>query len=142
MRFTPAPSRGGDDEVDITAMIDVVFLLIIFFMTTAQFAKLTRTDIDLPRERGEQQAAPDESGLVINIDERGEIVVASRTVSFDELEQIVRGELRKDPQRPASQLKLLLRADRAAAAASLNRVVHLLESLGVGTARLATEVPR
>ncbi len=123
-------------------MIDVVFLLIIFFMTTAQVAQLTHTEIDLPAERGEQQSTPDEAGLVINITSSGEIIVASRTVDLVELEGIVRGELRKDPLRPADQLKLLLRADRAAAAAQLNRVVGLLESLGVGAARLATEVPR
>lgn len=123
-------------------MIDVVFLLIIFFMTTSQVAKLTRTEIDLPHERGEQQAVADEAGLVINITAKGEIIVASRPVDFVELEEIVRSQLRKDPKRPADQLKLLLRADRAAAAAHLNRVVRLLESLGVGAARLATEVPR
>ncbi len=123
-------------------MIDVVFLLIIFFMTTAQVARLTHTEIDLPQEKGEQHAIPDESGLVINITGQGEIVVAGRTVGLSELEGIVRGELRKQPQRPAQELKLLLRADRTATAAHLNRVVNLLESLGVGAARLATEVPR
>ncbi len=123
-------------------MIDVVFLLIIFFMTTAQVAQLTHTEIDLPLERGDQQATPDEAGLVINITAKGEIVVASRVVGLAELEGIVLDEIRKDPDRPASQLKLLLRADRTVAALYLNRVVRLLESLGVGAARLATEVPR
>ncbi len=122
-------------------MIDVVFLLIIFFMTTAQVAQLTRTEIDLPLERGEQRATPDEAGLVINITGVGEIIVASRTIDLAELESIVRGELGKDPHKPAHELKLLLRADRNAAASHLNRVVKLLESLGVGAARLATEVP-
>ncbi len=123
-------------------MIDVVFLLIIFFMTTAQVAQLTHTEIDLPLERGDQQATPDEAGLVINITSTGEILVASRIVGLAELEGIVLSEIRKDPARPADQLKLLLRADRTVAALYLNRVVRLLESLGVGAARLATEVPR
>ncbi len=123
-------------------MIDVVFLLIIFFMTTAQVAQLTRTEIDLPLERGDQQSTPDEAGLVINITGSGEIIVASRTIGLAELEVIVLSEIRKDPERPADQLKLLLRADRNVAALYLNRVVRLLDSLGVGAARLATEVPR
>jgi len=123
-------------------MIDVVFLLIIFFMTTAQVAQLTHTEIDLPLERGDQRTTPDEAGLVINISASGEIIVASRVIGLAELEGIVRSEIRKDPQRPADQLKLLLRADRTVAALYLNRVVRLLESLGVGAARLATEVPR
>ena len=141
MRFTSPSTRERGASVDITAMIDVVFLLIIFFMTTAQVAQLTRTEIDLPLERGEQRGTPDEAGLVINITGEGEIIVASRTIDLVELEEIVRGELSKDPQNPAHQLKLLLRADRNAAAVHLNRVVALLESMGVGTARLATEVP-
>ncbi len=123
-------------------MIDVVFLLIIFFMTTAKVAQLTRTEIDLPLERGDQQATPDEAGLVINITVSGEIIVASRIVGLAELEGIVLSEIRKDPERPAAQLKLLLRADRTVAALYLNRVVRMLDSLGVGAARLATEVPR
>ncbi len=142
MRFTPASSREREVSVDITAMIDVVFLLIIFFMTTAQVARLTHTEVDLPLERGDQQATPEEAGLVINITGNGEIIVASRIVGLAELEGIVLSEIRKDPQRPAAQLKLLLRADRTVAALTLNRVVRLLESLGVGAARLATEVPR
>jgi len=142
VRFTSALSREREVTVDITAMIDVVFLLIIFFMTTAQVARLTHTEIDLPLERGDQQATPDEAGLVININASGEIIVASRVVGLAELEEIVRSEIRKDPHRPAAQLKLLLRADRTVSASYLNSVVRLLDSLGVGVARLATEVPR
>ncbi len=142
MRFGQARERRRVAFVDITPMIDVVFLLIIFFMTTAQVAQLTRTEIDLPQERGEQKAVPDEAGLVINITSEGELIVASRTVELPELKDIVRGELRRHADRPAHQLKLLLRADRNAAAVHLNRVVTMLESMGVGAARLATEVPR
>ena len=70
------------------------------------------------------------------------IIVAGRSVDLAELEGILREELSKQPQRPAHELKLLLRADRTALAAHLNRVVTLLESHGIGAARLATEVPR
>ena len=112
MRFTQPRSREPSESVDITPMIDVVFLLIIFFMTTAQVAQLTRTEIDLPAERGEQQPVPDEAGLVINITGDGEMIVASRTVDMSQLEQIVRDELVNHPDRSAGDLKLLLRAAR------------------------------
>jgi biopolymer transport protein ExbD len=111
-------------------------------MTTAQFALLTKTDMDLPQERGEQTKEADEAGLVVNITREGELVVSGRTVDLDELEEIVWLELERAPDRPAQQLKLLIRADRSASAARLNSVVELLSALGVGAARLATEVPR
>jgi biopolymer transport protein ExbD len=142
VRIGRARQRHRSIVVDITPMIDVVFLLIIFFMTTAQFALLTKTDMDLPQERGEQTKEADEAGLVVNITREGELVVSGRTVDLDELEEIVWLELERAPDRPAQQLKLLIRADRSASAARLNSVVELLSALGVGAARLATEVPR
>ena len=139
MKFGRSKHPARVPSVELTPMIDVVFLLIIFFMTTAQVAQLTRTEIDLPLERGDQRTTPDEAGLVINISASGEIIVASRVIGLAELEGIVRSEIRKDPQRPADQLKLLLRADRTVAALYLNRVVRLLESLG-GLGGLASKL--
>ncbi|MHC4381453.1 MAG: ExbD/TolR family protein [Planctomycetota bacterium] len=142
MKFAAARHRSRGIVVDITPMIDVVFLLIIFFMTTAQFAQLTRAEVDLPQERGEQQAEAEQAGIVVNITSEGQLIVSGRTVGLGELESIVRLEIAREPDRPAQQLKLLIRADRNAPAARLNRVVEVLRPLGVGAARLATEVPR
>ncbi|NCO69562.1 MAG: biopolymer transporter ExbD, partial [Acidobacteria bacterium] len=50
MRFT-ASQRAHLPDLDLTAMIDVIFLLIIFFMTTAQFVERARAELDLPKER-------------------------------------------------------------------------------------------
>ncbi len=133
--------RRHEVTVDITPMIDVVFLLIIFFMTTAQFARMTRADVELPVEKGEQRELPEEAGIVINITRDGELIVSDRTVDLAELQSIVRAQIAAE-DRPARQLKLLIRADRNAQAVHLNRVANLLESMGVGSARLATEVPR
>jgi biopolymer transport protein ExbD len=142
VKFTSARRRDRGIAVDITPMIDVVFLLIIFFMTTAQFAQLTRAEVDLPQERGEQRAEAEQAGIVVNITRDGQLIVSGRTVGLSELRSIVRSEIEREPDRPAQQLKLLIRADRNAPAARLNRVVEILRPLGVGAARLATEVPR
>jgi len=142
VKFATARHRSRGVLVDITPMIDVVFLLIIFFMTTAQFAQLTRAEVDLPQERGEQRAAAEQAGIVVNITSEGQLIVSGRTVGLGELESIVRAEIAREPDLPAQQLKLLIRADRNAPAARLNRVVEVLRPLGVGAARLATEVPR
>ena len=80
MKFSSPKYRSRSVSVEITPMIDVVFLLIIFFMTTARFARLTRAEIDLPIEKGEQYEAPDEAGLIINITREGAIIVSDRTV--------------------------------------------------------------
>jgi biopolymer transport protein ExbD len=142
VKFASARHRRPAVAVDITPMIDVVFLLIIFFMTTAQFARLTRAEVDLPQQRGEQQAQAEQAGIVVNITRDGQLIVSGRDVDLSELRSIVRAEIQREPDRPPQQLKLLIRADRNAPAARLNRVVETLRPLGVAAARLATEVPR
>ncbi len=142
MRFVTARERSRSLHIEITPMIDVVFLLIIFFMTTAQFARITRAELALPVEPGEQERAPEEAGLVINLTHAGEIIVADQTLDLAELEQLVRQEIQLHTDRPARQLKLLIRADKNADSARLNEIVRLLQGMDVGHARLATEVPR
>ena len=123
-------------------MIDVVFLLIIFFMTTAQFARVTREEIDLPQEQGEQEENPDESGIIVNLTKDGRIIVSSEELDLRGLEDLVRDEVARTRGRDPGQLKLMLRADRNADTTQLNEVISTLRGLGVGAARVATEVPR
>ena len=128
--------------IDITPMIDVVFLLIIFFMATARFAQVTRAELDLPIERGEQTEESEEAGLVVNVDATGTIVVDQREVDLDGLMDFVHAEIDRLRGRDATQLKLMIRADRNGDTARLNAIVARLQQSGVGAARLATEVPR
>jgi biopolymer transport protein ExbD len=141
MRF--GKRHGGERmrRIEITPMIDVVFLLIIFFMTAARFAQDTRADVELPKERGEQQDASEEAGVIINVLASGEIVVGGETVSLETLEAIVRDEVQRLRGRDAEQLKLMLRADESCDSGRINQIVAMLRRLGVGAARFATEVP-
>ena len=141
MRLGGSKRRSHQLIVELTPMIDVVFLLIIFFLTTAQFAQMTRAEVDLPLETGEQQDTPEEAGLVINIDRRGRIIIADQEVPFEGLEAIVRDETAVQSASTDS-VKLLIRADRNANSDQLNDVIERLQDIGVDLARLATEVPR
>lgn len=141
MRFGGNKSDRRMLFMELTPMIDVVFLLIIFFMTTAQFARMTRAEVDLPQERGEQDEAAQEAGLIINIDRDGSIIVNERTVAIDELEQMVREAANAEPDQDPGQMRLMIRADRNADTAVLNEVLSRLQRAGVGLTRIATEVP-
>ncbi len=142
MRFVEAEKRKRTITVELTSMIDVVFLLIIFFMTTSQFAKVSRAEVSLPQELGEQDPTPEEAGLVINIMEDGQIIVNDAALNMKQLKNLVKQEIAKYPDRSTLQLKLLIRADKNAESARLNQVVSLLQTLNVGAARIATQVPR
>ena len=137
MRIAPDHSGERIMDVDMTPMIDVVFLLIIFFMTTAQFAKLTKADIDLPREQGEAERASATSSVVINVTASGELIVDGNVFSMDRVVAMVRVELRRAGG-DATAVDLLIRADKTASASIVNALAERLVEVGVRGWRLGT----
>jgi biopolymer transport protein ExbD len=137
VRISPDHSGERIMDVDLTPMIDVVFLLIIFFMTTAQFAKLTKAEIDLPNEQGETEMASATSSVVINVTSAGELIVDGDSYSMDRVVAMVRVELRRTGG-DASSLDLLIRADRSAPASIINALADRLVDSGVRSWRLGT----
>ena len=138
MKFT---SRNKQDRllpVDMTPMIDIVFQLLIFFLTTAQLAQFSRAELDLPQEEGEQTEAVEEAGIVVNLLADGTIQIAGERLD-DAAFAVMAEELVLDHSgEELARLRPLVRADRNAEAARLNRVLEILQSAGVPAVRIAT----
>lgn len=75
MRFRR--SRREEVQVNLTPLIDVVFLLLIFFMVSTTFTRETQLEIDLPDSSSEQTAAEQRS-LEIMVDAQGRYAVNDR----------------------------------------------------------------
>lgn len=61
--------RTEDEGINLTPLIDVVFLLLIFFMVSTTFTKETHLSIDLPEAVGEKSSEiPDQIEILINGD--------------------------------------------------------------------------
>ena len=139
MRLTPSGNRERRLILELTSMVDVVFLLIIFFMVTTEFARDARADVNLPRLMGEQVEHSEEAGLFINIDRSGNIILSSAEdpVTLEQLEQRVLSHVSGE-----ESPKITVRADRKAPMTRFNEVIRILDESGVSSARIATEVPR
>lgn len=75
MNFRPNPPK--DIELDITPLIDVVFLLLIFFMVSTTFQRESEINITLPESSKElPQAKPD--AINVSIDAQSHIYVNDR----------------------------------------------------------------
>lgn len=121
----------------MTPMIDIVFQLLIFFLTTAQLAQVSRAEMDLPTEAGEAVEDGAEAGLIVNVMADGSIVIATDTIGLDDFE-IMATELVIEAGDDAAMLRPLVRADRNAPTAALNRVLLSLQRAGVPAVRIAT----
>lgn len=124
---------------DLTPMIDVVLLLIIFFMLSSQFAQASRRPIDVPREQG--QKAPSESNemTLIDIDGPDRYYVLGRSLTLAELIEMVQSDLKR--RGTAAQPEFVVRADRSSPASELNKLASALTQIGVRTWKLATVSP-
>jgi biopolymer transport protein ExbD len=124
----------------MTPMIDIVFQLLIFFLVTAQMAQQTRAQLDLPKERGEEEKERELAGLTINLLGDGSIVVDGKTVAPEALDRLVDEAVARVGG--LESLKPLIRADRACDSARLNDLFNRLSARGLSAIRLATERSR
>lgn len=140
MKLRPSSLRSHTPPIDLTAMVDVVFLLIIFFLTTSSLIEVTRERLKLPEETGEENATTESPGLIVNVLEDGRYVVDRTVVSLSQLMGMIRQEVSKAGGDPSS-IDLLIRADREAALSYVNEIADGLASLGVRRWRLGTQLP-
>jgi len=128
--------RYGMVALDMTPMIDVVFLLLIFFLVTAQMSEMASTPVTLPEQEGTEQESEGAIGLVVNLDAAGVIVVGSDAFEPEGLIALAKDALAREPSAVP-----VVRADRRAPAARLNEVVEGLRSGGCRAVRVATTRP-
>jgi biopolymer transport protein ExbD len=131
--------RSEDLQINMTPMIDMVFLLIIFFLTATTFAEKERElDVLLPSTKGAGSLSKAlEQNIVINVKKGGEIVVAGRLLSEPELVAFVAG--RREARAPA-QVKVKVRADRRTPHGQVAAVLDAVLRAGVARAYIDTKV--
>ncbi len=142
MRFTPS-HRAHLPELDLTAMIDVIFLLIIFFMTTAQFVERARAELDLPREQGESEVRALSPPLIINVLHEGDqrYLVGERMLDERGVKEVIEREIARHRAEGGAiaDFEVVVRADQRGPSRYINDLGALLRQRGVGRWRLATE---
>ena len=117
--------------INITSLIDVLFLLLIFFMVTSTFLEQPGMRLELPSARSAEAARLEK--LVLYIGPTGEIVFNDRTVALDSLEYIMAKAVPL-----ATDKTLVLKADKVVQHGTVVKVMDIakrvgLEKLVVGT---------
>ncbi len=127
--------RREEPEVNLTALIDVVFLLLIFFMVSTTFDREAQLKVDLPEASAEPTEAPKEI-LEVTVNERGEYFIDDQQVVNTEAATL-RKALRQ-AMGDRRDLPLLIRADGQAPHQSVVTVMDVARQLGIEQLSLAT----
>ncbi len=122
--------------VDITPLVDVVFLMLIFFMVSTTFETAARLRLDLPSAASQERANTPKQ-VVISIDKAGRIFVQDEPVPDGRFEDRVLYYTKGDPNVP-----VLLRADADARHKRVVFVLDHLSRLGLGKVGIAVTPER
>lgn len=125
--------RAFGCEINIAPLIDVVFLLIIFFMTVAQISKVEVEKIEVPPV---ESAGKDQKPvtLTINVLEDGQIIISRKTHTLESA-----GALLAQKAREAAPAKVtvLLRGDRKLPWQTAGAILAACASQGTGNVKVA-----
>jgi biopolymer transport protein ExbD len=70
-----------EEEIDLTPMLDVVFIMLIFFIVTATFVKEIGLDVNSP-DKNQNIKDADKKSIVVRVTNRDRIMIRGRDVDF------------------------------------------------------------
>ena len=133
MRF-----QGDSEEnysLQLTSLIDVVFLLLIFFMVSTSFVDFTRRlDIELPEAKSSAEVVEKKSFLIeVGVEKR--ISLNGKTVLLDDLESELKAGVVSGKFKPS----LTVKADKRLDYGYVIKVMGLISGAGIRDISLATK---
>lgn len=129
------PERREDPEVNLTPLIDVVFLLLIFFMVSTTFDREARLKIELPEATSEATEAPEEV-LEIAINAAGDFFIDEQKLVNRKPETLKKAIQQTLGER--TDLPVIIRADGRTPHQSVVTVMDAASQLGLLELSLAT----
>ncbi len=136
-----APKREKELELNLTPLIDVVFLLLIFFMVSTTFNRESEISIELPESSGEE-ARHEKFVIEISIDGQGRYFINQRKLKDNKLETLKQGirEVRAQQGDDKTEPKLIISADRDTTHQAVVLAMDAARQLGLVHLTFATKL--
>ncbi|MDH5518073.1 MAG: biopolymer transporter ExbD [Gammaproteobacteria bacterium] len=129
------PDREDHVELNLTPLIDVVFLLLIFFMVSTTFEKQANLKVQLP-DSSVQAKAPENKSIVIGIDAKGHYYINDRQIVNTSIETLKTAL--KQVSAGKTDLHVTLRADAKTPHQSVVTAMDAAGQLGLVKLSIAT----
>lgn len=125
MKFLKVDSQEGLG-VSITPLVDIIFLLIIFFLVSSTFEKGEKSlGITLPSTQGKDAAPQEPKSWEISISKNKEIFYQDQKSSFEDVEKVL-----KRNQGRQEEIQIILKADELAPYGIVASIIGLLKENG------------
>jgi len=123
------------DTLEITPLIDCVFLLLIFFMVTTVFKNPAKLKLTLPLAENPQKL--DKRQLIVELDENGNVALNSQDVSMDSFDAFLINEKQK-----LGINTMLIKADENAKHGNVIKLMMIARSCQIESIAMAVDTPK
>ncbi|MBC3764814.1 ExbD/TolR family protein [Neptunicella marina] len=120
--------------IDLTPMLDVVFIMLIFFIVTASFVK--ESGIDVNRPEAATAVKKDRANILVAINDKGEIWINKRRIDQRAVQANIERLHAENPQGT-----VVIQADKKATTEVLIKVMDSARSAGVYDVSIAAQEP-
>jgi biopolymer transport protein ExbD len=127
---------AGDDEgetgIDISPLIDCVFILLIFFIVTTVFVEETGVEVDKPQAASSVNL--EKNSILIALTAKGEVVYCGREIGVSGVQPLVKRMLQKE------EIPVIIQADTVAQSGLLVRIIDEAKLAGATKVSVASRV--
>ena len=127
--------RRAELAIDITALVDIVFQLIIFFVLTTTFVSNPGIEVNLPRAKA-HELQHDSEEIVVALTTDGKIVLHGKAVDMTELAEVF-----ESAAGSSKDTTVILQADQDVAHGRVVSVMDLAKDKGLKHLAIATQAP-
>lgn len=120
------------EEIDMTPMLDVVFILLIFFIVTASFVK--EAGIDVNRPEAATAVKKERANILVAISDKGDIWINKRKVDVRTVQANIERLKAENPQGT-----VVIQADKKATTETLIKVMDSARAAGVYDVSIAAQ---
>jgi len=130
---TSSAGSAEEEEINLTPMLDVVFILLIFFIVTAQFIK--EPGVDITRVETENRSSVKPLAIIVAIDPNSDIYIDKKKVEPNEL-SFTLSELREDNPKG----ELVVQVDEGSNARALVDLMEVIAQVdGLRSVNISTD---
>lgn len=132
MRLNRAVKVREDAQIDMTSMLDIVFIMLIFFIVTSSFVRESGVQVSRPQANNIESQA--NAGIFVAVTANNDIFIDKRLVDVERVEASLAHLLIEQPQ-----AALVIQADQQAYTGIVVKVMDAAKSAGIKSIALAAE---
>lgn len=125
------PANQGSDEINISPLIDMVFILLIFFIVTTVFVEETGVEVDKPQ--ASSAIALEKQSILIAVTPDNKVIYGGQEIGISGVRSVVR-RLTRDDDSP-----VIIQADKAVSVETIVRIIDEAKLGGAKKVSLSTD---